>query len=342
MSVVFKSGCGMGTRATVCRRIAAGLVGAAALLTSSVSVAQEVKLNEVLRSLFYAPQYVAMKIGAFEQEGLNIIGPKTTWGTQATITEIVSGGSNIALLGPEAAAMTQAADPSRRLINFARLTNRDGSFIIGKKPMPDFRIADLKGKTIVTGGAGSTPYLVLASLIQQAGMDLKRDVNIRAIPISANIIPSFLEGGADFAQAFEPAVAKAISEAGAHRVASIGVLAGEMPYTAYATTVSYMEKNPKVIQGFANGIQKGLTWTKNHSAKEVAEAIAPYFKDLPLATIETVIAEYKKADVWPDDISLPEKGINQMIDLLVRGGALKERVAYEEIVNPSFAAKAGK
>lgn len=327
-------------RASLTRRLLGAMAGLAMLSASGAALAaQEVKLNEVLRSLFYAPQYVALKIGAFEQEGLSVKEPKTTWGTQATITEIISGGSNIALLGPEAAAMTQGADPSRRLVNFARLTDKDGSFIISKKPMPDFKISDLKGKTIVTAGAGSSPYLVLVELIKKAGLDPKKDVNIRNIPISANIIPSFLEGGADFAQAFEPAVAKAVAEAGAHRVASVGVLMGPLPYTAYMAPASYIEKNPAVIQSFTNAIQKGLDWTNQHSADEVAEAIAPYFKDLPLATIKTVIAEYKKAGVWPKDVAISRDGMKRMTDLMVDGGVIKESVAYEKVVNPGFAEK---
>ena len=99
----------------------------AGLLASAASAsAQDVRVNEVLRSLFYTPQYVALRIGAFEQEGVKIAGPKTTWGAQATVTEIISGNSEIALIGPEAAAMTQQAGPDRRLINFAALTNADG------------------------------------------------------------------------------------------------------------------------------------------------------------------------------------------------------------------------
>ena len=162
-------------------------------LLSQGAAAQEVKLNEVLRSLFYAPQHVALRIGAFEQEGLKIVGPKTTWGVQAALTEIVSGASNIALMGPEAAALTQEASPERRLVNFAQLTNGDGSFILSKNPMPNFKIADLKGKTIVTAGKGATPALVLVDLIKKAGLDPNKDVTIRNIPISANIIPSYLE-----------------------------------------------------------------------------------------------------------------------------------------------------
>ena len=124
------------------------------LMAAQPAAAQEVKLNEVLRSLFYAPQYVALRSGAFEQEGLKIAGPKTTWGVQAAVTEVVSGNSNIALMGPEAAGLTQDASPDRRLVNFALLTNGDGGFILSKTAMPNFTIADLKGKTIVTAGKG--------------------------------------------------------------------------------------------------------------------------------------------------------------------------------------------
>ncbi|MEN3365037.1 MAG: NitT/TauT family transport system substrate-binding protein [Burkholderiales bacterium] len=333
------NGRGFGT--TLSRRVFLTLLSASALMSTGQAVAaQDVKLNEVLRSLFYAPQYVALKIGAFEQEGLNIVGPKTTWGTQASITEVISGGSNIVLLGPEAAALTQDAGPDRRLVNFAKLTNSDGSFIISKTPIPNFKITDLKGKTIVTSGTGSTPYLALIHLLKKAGLDPKKDVNIRPIPVSANIIPSYLEGGAHFAQAFEPAVVKAVNETGAHRVASVGVLLGAVPYTTYMAPASFIEKNPAIIQSFTNAIYKGLIWTDTHTPEQIAEAVAPYFKDIPMTTIQTVIAEYKKAKVWTADVSINPEGMNQMVDMLVDGGVLKARVPYESIVNPKFAQKA--
>jgi NitT/TauT family transport system substrate-binding protein len=310
------------------------------LMAAQPAAAQEVKLNEVLRSLFYAPQYVALRSGAFEQEGLKIAGPKTTWGVQAAVTEVVSGNSSIALMGPEAAGLTQDASPDRRLVNFALLTNGDGGFILSKTAMPNFTIADLKGKTIVTSGKGSTPALVLVDLIKKAGLDPNKDVTIRNIPVSANIIPSYLEPSTNFAQAFEPMVVQAVAENRGYRVASVGALAGQMPYTAFMAPASYIEKNPAIIQAFTNAVYKGLIWTDTHSPAEIAALIAPDFKDVPVATVEAVIAEYKKVKIWAPDPLLRPEGMDQMMGLMVDAGVLKQRFPYDQIVNPSFAQKA--
>jgi len=320
--------------------VALVLAGAGALLPAPAMAAEEIKLNEVLRSLFFTPQQVALRIGAFDQEGLKIIGPKTTWGSQATITELVSGNSNIALTGPEAAMLTQEASPDRRLVNFARLTNGDGSFIISKTLAPNFTIADLKGKTIVTSGKSSTPALVLLQLVKKAGLDPDKDVTIRNIPVSANILPSYLEPNTSFAQAFEPVIYQAVAENKGYRVASIGALTGPMPYTAFMAPASYIEKNPAIIQAFTNAVYKGLIWTEAHSPAEIAALVAPDFSNITPATIEAVVAEYKKVKIWAPDPLITPEGMDQMMNLMVEGGILKQRVPYEQIVNPTSAKKA--
>jgi NitT/TauT family transport system substrate-binding protein len=293
------------------------------LLCAQPAASQEVRLNEVLRSLFYTPQYVAVRTGAFAQEGIKVVGPKTTWGMQATVTEVVSGNSNIALMGPEAAGLTQEASPDRRLVNFALLTN-----------------GDLRGKTIVTSGKGSTPALVLVDLIKKAGLDPNKDVTVRNIPVSANIIPSYLEPGTEFAQAFEPMITQAVAEKRGYRVASVGALAGPMPYTAFMAPASYIEQHPEIIQAFTNAIYRAEIWTDTHSPQEIAELIAPDFKEVPVPLIEAVISEYKKVKIWALDPLLRPEGMDEMMRLMVDGGILKQRFPYGQIVAPQFAQKA--
>src|ERR1700744_780020 len=319
-------------------------VGGLALLSfwfsASSFAATSVRFNEVIRSIFYAPQYVALHIGAFEEEGLDVTGPKTTWGPQAALTEIVSGNSDIALLGPEAALLTRDAAPSRRLYNFAQLTNGDGSFILAKTPMPDFKVSDLKGKTIVTTGKGSTSALALLHIVKQAGLDPDKDLTIRFIPITSNVIPSYLEPNTTFAQTFEPAIYKAVAENKGYRVASVGSLLGQLPYTAFMASGEFIEKHPDLIQSFTNALQKGLNWTREHSAHEVAEKIAPDFKDLPVPMIEAVVDEYKKLDIWPRTVLITPDGMKKMSDLMVEGGVIKSGGEYADVVRPEFAQKA--
>jgi NitT/TauT family transport system substrate-binding protein len=310
------------------------------LFSTSSFAASTVRLNEVIRSIFYAPQYVALHIGAFEEQGLDITGPKTTWGSQAALTEIISGNSDIALLGPEAALLTRDAAPSRRLYNFAQLTNGDGSFILAKTPMPDFKVSDLKGKTIVTTGKGSTSALALLHIVKQAGLDPEKDLTIRFIPITANVIPSYLEANTTFAQTFEPAIYKAVADNKGYRVASVGNLLGHLPYTAYMASGEFIEKHPDIIQAFTNAIQKGLNWTHEHSAHEIAEKIAPDFKDIPLPMIEAVVDEYKKVDIWPRSVLISPDGMKKMADLMVEGGVVKSGGEYADVVKPEFAQKA--
>ena len=312
----------------------------AGVLSAQPAASQEVRLNEVLRSLFYLPQYVAVRTDAFTQEGIKVIGPKTTWGMQAAVTEVVSGNSNIALIGPEAAGLTQEASPDRRLVNFALLTNGDGGFILSKSPMSRFDLTDLRGKTIVTSGKGSTPALVLVDLIKKAGLDPNKDVTIRNIPVSSNIIPSYLEPSTDFAQAFEPMITQAVTEKKGHRVASVGALAGPMPYTAFMAPASYIEQHPDIIQAFTNAIYRAEIWTETHSPQEIAQLIAPDFKEVPVPLIEAVITEYKKVKIWALDPLLRPEGMDEMMRLMVDGGILKQRFPYTQIVAPQFAQKA--
>ena len=311
------------------------------LLAAQPAAAQEVKLNEVLRSLFYAPQYVALRIGAFEQEGLKIVGPKTTWGVQAALTE--DGQRQLQCRAHGAGSgRTDAGGRARiagsSILRCSRTATAASSS--PRPPMPNFTIADLKGKTIVTAGKGSTPALVLVDLIKKAGLDPNKDVTIRNIPVSANIIPSYLEPNTNFAQAFEPMVVQAVAENRGYRVASVGALAGPMPYTAFMASASYIEKNPAIIQAFTNAVYKGLIWTDTHSAAEIAALIAPDFKDVPVATIEAVVAEYKKVKIWATDPLLRPEGMEQMMALMVDAGVLKQRFPYAQIVNASFAQKA--
>lgn len=60
----------------------------------------KVKVGEVTRSVFYAPEYVALEKGFFKEEGLDV-DLQTIAGGDKTMTALLSGAIDVALVGSE-------------------------------------------------------------------------------------------------------------------------------------------------------------------------------------------------------------------------------------------------
>ena len=117
-----------------------------------------IQLNEVTRSVFYAPQYVAIANGYFEEEGLNIE-ITTGQGADKVMTAVLAGQSDIGFAGPEAAIYVYNEGKEDYMEVFAQMTKRDGSFLVSREQNEDFKWTDLKGSTIIPGRKGrSTLY----------------------------------------------------------------------------------------------------------------------------------------------------------------------------------------
>lgn len=115
-----------------------------------------------------------------------------------------------------------------------------------------------------------------------------------------------------------------------------------MPYTAYCAKNSYLEKNPELIQGFTNALQKGMDYVNSHSAEEVAKLIEPQFKETDLKIITMIVDRYKTQDTWKENLIFEEDSFTLLENILKESGELKEFVPYEDLVNTDFATKAAK
>lgn len=114
---------------------------------------KNVTLNEVAHSIFYAPMYVAVENGYFEEEGLrvNII---TGFGADKTMTAVLSGEADIGFMGSEASIYTYNEGANDYVVNFAQLTQRAGNFLVAREDVKDFKWEDLKGKDVLGGRKG--------------------------------------------------------------------------------------------------------------------------------------------------------------------------------------------
>ena len=296
------------------------------------------QVNEVARSVFYAPQYAAINNGFFEKEGLKIE-LTTGQGADKVMTAVLAGQSDIGFAGPEAAIYVYNEGKEDYIEVFAQMTKKDGSFLVSREKNEDFKWTDLKGSTIIPGRKGGVPYMTFEYVLKQNGIDTKNDV-ILDDSIKFDLMAGAFAGGtAEYVTLFEPTASMTENQGKGYIVASVGEASGDIPYTAYFAKKSYIENNTEIIQKFTNAINEGLKWVKGHSAKEIAEVVQNFFPDTDLNMLENSIQRYKDIDAWNETPVLEEEAFERLQTVMQEAGELDKKAPYNIIVNNKFAEK---
>ena len=297
----------------------------------------KVTLNEVAHSIFYAPMYVAVEEGYFQEEGIDLT-LVCGFGADKTMTAVISGEADIGFMGSEASIYTYAEGATDYVVNFAQLTQRAGNFLVAREEMPDFTWEDLKGHLVLGGRKGGMPEMVFEYILKENGIDPATDLEINQNIDFGSTAAAFSEGQGDFTVEFEPGATTLESEGKGYVAASLGEDSGYVPYTAFSAKQSYIDENPDVIQGFTNALQKGMDYVQEHTPEEIAAVIEPQFPETDLETITTIVTRYYDQDTWKSNLIFEESSFDLLQDILESAGELEERVSYDDLVTTKFAA----
>ena len=298
-----------------------------------------ITVSEVTRSVFYAPQYVAINQGFFEENGIDIE-LSTGQGADAVMTSVLANQCDIGFAGPEASIYVYNEGKEDHTQVFAQMTKKDGSFLIARNPTDNFSWQDLKGKTIIPGRKGGVPYMTLEYVLKKNGIDPSKDAILDDSIKFDLMAGAFASGNADYVTLFEPTASQTQNQGKGYIVASVGEAAGEIPYTAYFAKESYIQNNEDIIQGFTNAIYKGQQWVKEHTSKEIAESIVSFFPDTDVDLLAEVIQNYKDIDAWNDTPVLKEEAYNRLEEVMTMAGELEQKAPYNEIINNKYAEEA--
>ena len=302
-----------------------------------------IRLNEVVRSVFYAPMYVAINEGFFEEEGL-AIDLSTGQGADKTMQQLLSGNVDIGFSGPEQVVYIYNQGREDYPVVFGQLTQRDGSFLVGREEEENFDWSSLKGKEIIGGRPGGIPEMALEYVLKQNGLNPENDVKMVTNVDFTATAGAFKSGIGDYVALFEPTATMLEKDGAGNIVSSIGNEAGNISYTCFYTTKSYMDENPEIIQKFTNAIYKGQQWVQQHKSEEVADSIISFFPGTDKEVIVKVIDNYKNIEAYSETPEVSEDGLNKLMDI-IQGydeSLITERPDFNIIVNNSFAKQAVK
>ena len=295
-------------------------------------------VSEVTRSVFYAPQYVAINNGYFEENGIKVE-LTTGQGADAVMTSVLANQCEIGFAGPEASIYVYNEGKEDYTEVFAQMTKKDGSLLVSRTDEENFEWQNLKGKTVIPGRKGGVPYMTLEYVLKKNGIDPQTDLVLDDSIKFDLMAGAFAAGNADYVTLFEPTASLTEQEGKGYIVASVGEEAGEIPYTAYFAKKSYIENNEEIIQNFTNAIYKGQTWVKEHTAKEIAEVIQDFFPDTSIEMLTTAIQTYKDIEAWNETPVLEEESFNRLQEVMTMAGELENQVPYDKIVNNTYAYK---
>ncbi|SDZ29938.1 NitT/TauT family transport system substrate-binding protein [Evansella caseinilytica] len=300
--------------------------------SSSDGEMTDVRVGEVTRSIFYAPQYVAISQGFFEEEGLNI-DLTTTWGGDTTMTSLLSDGIDIALVGAETSIYVYAQDANDPAVNFAQLTQTDGTFLVSREPVGQFDWNDLKGSTFLAQRAGGMPQMVGEYVLKQNGIDPQKDLELIQNIDFGNIPSAFASGTGDYVQLFEPTATQFEEEGLGFIIDSFGTQSGNLPYTVYMSKASYLKNNEETVEKFTRALYQAQQWVQEQAPEVIAEAIQDFFEDTPLSTIEQVVERYRDQGSFAENPLLQEDGWYLLQEVMAEAGELPMEVPYNELVN---------
>ena len=210
---------------------------------------KEVKVAEVAHTIFYAPMYAAISKGYFIDENIKI-DLTLTAGADKVSAAVLSGDVDIGFCGSEATIYVYNSGEKDYLVNFARLTKKDGSFLVSRKKYDNFKLEDLKGKTVIGGRKGGMPEMTFEWALKQSGIDPKKDLTIDTSVAFPAMEGAFIGGNADFVTLFEPNALDVEKQGLGYVVGYVGSWGGEVPYTAYNAKKSFLENNKDLINGF--------------------------------------------------------------------------------------------
>lgn len=286
-----------------------------------------IKINEVTHSVFYAPLYLADALGYFEDEGYEIE-LANGGGADNTMAAVLSGGADIGFCGPEAAIYVAIGGSDDQPMVFGQLTKRDGSFLVGRNPEPNFEWSNLTGKQVLAGRQGGVPAMTFEYVLHTGniGATINYGVDFN------NMTAAFESGIADYCTMFEPVASNYQAAGKGYIVASVGEYSGEIPYTCFIAKRSFINKNGEKIDALLRAVTRAIKYINTADTETVAQKIQSYFANTTVESLKTSLESYKRIDAWVTNMAMKEDAFTKLQDVIELAGELDRRVAFNDVV----------
>lgn len=296
-----------------------------------------IRLNEVTHSVFYAPLYVAINLGYMEEAGITIE-LTNGGGSDTSMTALLSGNADIALMGPETVVYVESAGSTNHPIVFGQLTQKDGCFLISKTPITDFSFeTSLIDKTAIIGRQGGMPAMTFEWICNKAGIFDGSNVTLDKSTAFNMMVSVFDSTDAEYCTMFEPVASEYVAAGKGYYVGSVGEYSGEIPYTCFMAYPKYINNNKQQVKSFLSAIKKAYLYITTHTSAEVAKALKPSFDGTSEESLAKAVEKYIEIDAWSSSPVMSKDSFARLLSVLENAGTIEKSVEFSKVVDNSLA-----
>jgi NitT/TauT family transport system substrate-binding protein len=293
-----------------------------------------IRLSENFRALFYSPFYAAEATGAFKDAGVEVelkLSPEPA----AAVAALKAGEVDVMWGGPLRVIIAHQDDPKSDLVCFCDVVARDPFMLIGNRPRPDFRLADLANIRFATVSEVPTPWVCLQEDIRTAGLDptvLQRVTDKSMAENEAALAAGTIEA----VQLFQPHAERLIASGKGH-VWHAAAKRGRTAYTTLVARRSVLEDRADELTRMVRAFDRTLGWFAVTPALDIAHLLKPYFPDVPAPLFALCIERYRNLELWATDPVIRREGYDRLHKAMRSAGTLGRDIAFEAVVDTRMA-----
>jgi NitT/TauT family transport system substrate-binding protein len=206
-------------------------------------------------------------------------------------------------------------------VHFAQINRRDGFFVVGRRPEPDFEWKNLEGKTLLADH-GLQPLVMLKYAVRHNGVDWGR---IRVINAGTpqQMEAAFASGTADYLHLQAPVPTGEI-------VAAVGACMPPVAFSSLCCARAYQKTGE--YQVFLKAYEHAREWSRTAAADEVAARESAFFPSVEMGVLAKAVSRYQDLGCWEGGMRIPPDLYEQALDVFQAAGAIAWRHSYNELV----------
>lgn len=292
-----------------------------------------ITLLENLRAVFYAPFYVAIERGYFDDEGVELrFLPSPDPGD--TLPRLLAGEVDVCWGGPLRVLRAHDEDRDCPLVCFAEVVGRDPFLLVGRGFGDEFSMSDLIGKRLGVVSEVPTPWLCLRQDLRDAGIEATQIEVVTGLSMGENE-SALARGDLDVFQAFQPFAERAAQRSDAN-VIYAGAARGPTLYTTFYTTRQAVEQHREALRAMARACRRAVRALYDEGGVGAVPALAHYFPDLPEALLRASVDRYLSVGLYSPTGTISEAGFEQLKRSMLSAGFIRSGASFLSCVDNSL------